>query len=119
MPLEVAARTGPLGAKISAAESARNNGEMATALKQYTDLASAPDADARTEEFIQRRMAQLTVEEHLQQGKWVNLLPETDHDPDWVFSFGKVRRLADGALEIGVRTQRPHAVFQGAGGQRF
>ncbi|HKW28229.1 MAG TPA: hypothetical protein VJT54_02765 [Verrucomicrobiae bacterium] len=100
MPLEVAARTGPLGAKISAAESAGNNGEVATALKQYTDLASAPTADSRTEEFIQRRLAQLTVEQHLRQGKWVNLLPETNHDPDWVFSFGKVRRLSDGALEV-------------------
>jgi hypothetical protein len=100
MPLEVAARTGPLGAKISAAESARDSGEVATALKQYASLASAPAADSRTEEFIQRRLAQLTVEAHLQQGKWVDLLPETDHDPGWVFSFGKVRRLSDGALEV-------------------
>ncbi len=115
MPLEVAARTGPLGAKISAAESARAAGEAATALKQYADLAAAPAADARTngfhlesvpltdartKEFIQRRMAQLTVEKRLQEGQWVDLLPVDDHDPDWVFSFGKPRRLADGALEV-------------------
>jgi hypothetical protein len=100
MPLEVAARTGPLGAKISAAESARAAGEAAPALKQYADLASAPAADARTKEFIQRRLAQLTVEQRLQEGQWVDLLPTDDHDPDWVFSFGKTRRLADGALEV-------------------
>jgi len=100
MPCEVAARTGPLGTKISAAEYARNQGEAAVALKQYGDLASAPAADARTKEFIQRRLAQLAVEERLQQGKWVDLLPASNHDPDWVFSFGRVSRLADGALEV-------------------
>ena len=115
MPLEVAARTGPLGAKISAAESARASGGVTNALKQYADLAAAPAAgartnefhlesapttDARTKEFIQRRLAQLTVEQRLQAGQWVDLLPAGDHDPDWVFSFGDARRLADGALEV-------------------
>ncbi|HLX95370.1 MAG TPA: hypothetical protein VKU37_06490, partial [Verrucomicrobiae bacterium] len=100
MPFEVAARTGPLGAKISAAESARATDGLDAALKRYADLASAPDADARTREFIQRRLAQLTAARRLQDGQWVDLLPADDHDPDWVFSFGKVRRLADGALEV-------------------
>jgi hypothetical protein len=100
MPLEVAARTGPLGAKISAAESARNVSDLAFALKQYGDLASRPTADARTKEFIQRRLAQLTVEERLHEGKWVDLLPANDHDRDWVFSFGQAHRLSDGALEV-------------------
>lgn len=100
MPLEVAARTGPLGAKIAAAESASAAGEVATALKQYADLESAPAADARTKEFIRRRLAQLAVEQRMHEGKWVDLLPADDHDPDWMFSFGTVRRLADGALEV-------------------
>lgn len=100
MPLEVAARTGPLGTKISAAEYARATSEVGTALKRYTDLASVPTADARTKDFIQRRLAQLAVEQRLQEGKWVDLLPAADHDHDWVFSFGKTRRLADGALEV-------------------
>jgi len=100
MPLEVAARTGPLGPKITAAESARAVGEVNIALKRYSDLASAPAADARTKEFIQRRLAQLAVEQRLHDGKWVDLLPVNDHDPDWVFSFGEARRLADGALEV-------------------
>ena len=115
MPLEVAGRTGPLGAKISAAESARANGEVTNALNQYAGLAaapvteartnefhleSAPVADARTQEFIQRRLAQLRVQQRLQAGQWVDLLPVGDHDPDWVFSFGDARRLADGALEV-------------------
>ena len=115
MPLEVAARTGPLGVKISAAESARAGGEVTNALKQYADLASgtatdartngfhlesAPTPDARTKEFIQRRLTQLAVEKRLQEGQWVDLLPVDDHDPDWVFSFGTAHRLADGALEV-------------------
>jgi hypothetical protein len=105
MPLEVAARTGPLGAKIAAAESARASGNAAIALKQYAELAStsvadASATDARTKEFIQRRVAQLTVEKRLQEGQWVDLLPANEHDPDWVFSFGQPRRLADGALEV-------------------
>ena len=89
MPLEVAARTGPLGAKIAAAESARAAGQIAPALKQYSDMASAPAADARSKEFIQRRQARLSVEERLHEGKWVDLLPADDHDPDWVYSFGR------------------------------
>lgn len=110
MALEVAARTGPLGAKISAAEAARTAGLVATAWKQYSDMASAPAADARTKEFVQRRLAQLAVAQQLSAGKWVDLLPADDHDPDWVFSFGKAQRLADGALEVQSGTQG-HMLF--------
>ncbi|HUA39347.1 MAG TPA: hypothetical protein VMA35_13225 [Candidatus Sulfopaludibacter sp.] len=110
MPLEVAARTGPLGAKISAAESARNAGDVTAALKQYTSLTSAPAADFRTEEFIQHRVAQLTVADNLQQGKWVEWLPENDHDLDWAFSFGKVRRVGPRALEVEYGSQG-HMLF--------
>ncbi|HXR04208.1 MAG TPA: hypothetical protein VN836_05825 [Verrucomicrobiae bacterium] len=99
MPLEVAARTGSLGAKISAAESARNTGDFTFALKQYGALAAASGADARTREFVQLRLAQLAVAQRLRDGKWADWLPANDHDPNWVFSFGQARRLADGALE--------------------
>lgn len=100
MPLEVAARTGPLGTKISAAESARDNGDISGAEKKYAALQNAPEADERTREFIRIRLAQLTREQRLRNGQWVGLLPESDNDPDWVFSFGKAHRLPDGALDV-------------------
>jgi hypothetical protein len=58
-PLEVAARTGSLAGKISAAETAYQNGNFADALKQYSALNSAAVSDARTKEFIRRRLASL------------------------------------------------------------
>jgi hypothetical protein len=98
MPLEVAARTGSLGKEISGAELAFNYGNIASALKKYTALDVAK-ADARTREFIQLRLAALQFSQHLQMGEWVDFLPQ-DNDPNWVFSFGKTRRLPDGALEV-------------------
>ncbi|MGA3283782.1 MAG: hypothetical protein ABSD57_04905 [Verrucomicrobiota bacterium] len=100
MPLEVAARTGPLGEKISAAESARDSGDISAALKKYSGLENATDADARTHEFVRDRLALLAVEERLKKGGWVDLLPSGADDPNWVFSFGQARRLPDGALEV-------------------
>jgi hypothetical protein len=99
VPLEVAARTGALGKQVSSAESAREAGDVAAALKQYGELATAP-SDARTAEFIQRRLVQLAVEKRLREGEWVDLIPPGDHDPDWVYSFGEAHRLADGSLEV-------------------
>jgi len=99
MPLEVAARTGSLGAQVSAAEAARASGDVSAALKQYSDLGSAA-ADARSGEFIRRRVATLGIEQRLRKGEWVELMPSGDQDPDWTYSFGKAHRLADGALEV-------------------
>jgi hypothetical protein len=100
MPLEVAARTGALGGKISSAESARARGDVAGALRAYSDLKDSSDADADTRQFIQRRISQLATEQRLGKGEWVNLLPSSDNDPDWVRSFGHAKVLPDGALEI-------------------
>jgi hypothetical protein len=100
MPLEVAARTGPLGRQISDAETARDADDIDGALKKYSDLKDAAGADARTSEFIQRRLSQLTAEQRLQKGGWISLLPSRDNDLDWVYSFGKARVLPDGALEV-------------------
>lgn len=36
----------------------------------------------------------------MEHGDWVNLLPTSDDDPNWVFSFGKVQVLPDGAVEV-------------------
>ena len=100
MPLEVAARTGPLGEKITAAESSYQSGDAATALRQFTDLRAATNADARTLEFIQIRLTSLTMEQRLQKGEWVDFMPSQNDDPGWVCSRGKIQWLPDGALEV-------------------
>ncbi len=100
MPLEVAARTGPLGTKVSDAELTRQNGDFSRALKDYTALKDDPQADDRTRQFIQCRLSDLTTEKRLIDGDWVSLLPSHDDDPNWVFSFGKVHVLPDGAVEV-------------------
>ena len=100
MPQEVAARTGPLSKQVSHAELARERGDIDGAWQTYSELSNSPFADARATRFIQSRLTQLTAERLLQTGGWISLLPASDHDPDWVFDFGKARVLPDGALEV-------------------
>ena len=57
-PLEIAARSGPLGGKISAAETLCKNGDTVGARLQYTAM-SFNSADDRTKDFILRRLATL------------------------------------------------------------
>ena len=63
-PLEVAARGGPLGGKISEAETLYQNGDRAAAYKQYLALSSNAGADERTKEFIQSRLATLNPSQY-------------------------------------------------------
>jgi len=100
MPLEVAARTGPLGKKIAMAESSYRNGDLATALRLFTDLQVATNADERTREFVQIRLASFAMEQRLQKGEWVDFTPSQNDDPGWVCSRGKIQRLPDGTLEV-------------------
>lgn len=58
-PLEIAARTGPLGEKITAIETIAKSGHTTEALKQYKDLSLNSGSDARTTEFVYRRIASL------------------------------------------------------------
>jgi len=100
MPLEVAARTGPLGGKIAAAESSYQYGDVAIAQRRFTELLAATRADERTREFVQARLASLAMEQRLQKGEWVDFLPSQNDDPGWVCSRGKIQRLPDGSLEV-------------------
>jgi hypothetical protein len=100
MPLEVAARTGSLGEKISAAELARDNGDNSLALKDYTAIKDSETTDDRTRQFVDCRVLELTAETQLEKGDWISLLPSQDNDPDWVYSFGKAHVLPDGAVEV-------------------
>ncbi len=100
MPLEVAARAGSLSNQISAAESARNAGDVSYASKKYTQMKNSPGLDEHAAGFIQRRLSELSAENQLEEGKWVDLLPSQDNDPDWVYDFGRAHTLPDGALEV-------------------
>lgn len=100
MPLEVAAHTGPLGEAVEKAEALREQNKSAGALKLYNEMKIGPAIDDRTRKFIQHRVAALELERKLEQGEWVDVLPASDDDPNWVVVLGKARRLPDGALEV-------------------
>lgn len=100
MPLEVAARSGPLARDVTKAENLRENEEWEPALKAYRELAGDGRADARTREFVQHRVAILELEARLHRGEWVDFLPRKDNDPAWNLRTGSYRRLADGAVEL-------------------
>jgi GYF domain 2 len=76
-PLEIAARTGPLAKEISAAETSYQNANFTEALKQYTELNSAAVTDARTGEFIRRRLASLQTGQPSPQSQLI--LPQQYH----------------------------------------
>jgi tetratricopeptide (TPR) repeat protein len=99
MPLEVAARTGALGAEVFAAEEAAQGGEFADAIKLYQQMTPA-NPDPLTGQFISLRLKQLGIAQQLINGAWVDWLPDGTNDLNWVFKLGDARTLADGALEV-------------------
>jgi hypothetical protein len=105
MPLKVAALTGKSGEQVSRAESKYSEGDLAAPAKLYAELSSAPETDERTREYSRCRLAALKQEQQLAKGEWIDLLPADEKDPNWEFAGDKVRRLADGAVEVesGVR----------------
>jgi len=100
VPLKVAALTGKSADQVSRAESRYSQGDLATPMELYAALSAAPEADDRTREFSRGRLAALKQEERLAKGEWIDLLPADEKDPNWEFGRAKVRRLADGALEV-------------------
>lgn len=110
MPLEVAARTGPAGEAVTRAEDKRNENDITKALAIYRELERGTNSDTRTREFIGHRIAELELEQRLQNGEWIDLLPKDEHDLNWVFQRGKARVLADGALEV-ESGQNGHLLF--------
>jgi hypothetical protein len=100
MPLEVAARTGPLGTRITKAEASYSSANVAGALRGYQDLKDSPDADERTRKFMAHRVTALELEKRLQAGEWIELMPKDENDPAWMIASGKARRLPDGTLEV-------------------
>lgn len=102
MPLEVAARTGAQSKEVTQAESRYSKGDVKGALEIYSSMAK-PSDDARTVDFIERRIATLTLESRLEAGEWVDFLPSEHEDVNFVYARGDFKTLADGALEVSSR----------------
>ncbi len=97
--LEVAARTGSQAREITEAEHARDDDRIDEALKLYQKLASSA-RDERTKQFIQHRVASLAIEQRLQKGDWIDFLPSSTNDLNWISARGRWNVLPDGAVEI-------------------
>ncbi len=110
MSLEVAARTGPFGKQITEAEQHRDSGDLTNAIKILTALKNVPTVEPRTLKFIQDRLPTLELERRLEAGEWVDFLPADASFRSWCIERGKVRRLADGALEV-ESGQDGHALY--------
>jgi len=104
LPLEVAARTGSIAGRIAAAETFRKHGNIQESLSLYTKLTALPNIDERASAFIRHRMAALEIEARLLEGGWVDVLPVSQDDPNWVSLRGTHERPADGALEVKSRS---------------
>jgi hypothetical protein len=90
MPLEVAARTGPLGAKVNEAEKRFAAGVINQAIQQYQEIARDADSDAKTTLFTKYRLAALELEKRLAAGEWVDLFPQSTNHPAWEIALGVV-----------------------------
>jgi hypothetical protein len=62
MPLEVAARTGSLGSEVTDAEFLVTTGDVSGAIRKYKAMQNDSSADARTHEYIGRRLAELLAQ---------------------------------------------------------
>ena len=100
MPLEVAALTGKASNQIAQANEAYAVNHLSAAEKIYSEVVSSVDTDERTREFVKCRLAAVKQEKLLAEGEWVELIPASDKDPNWVFWNGKVRKNADAAVEV-------------------
>ena len=112
MPLEVAARTGPLAREIARAEARYRGGAnyVDEALRLYTELKNSDKADERTKRFVEHRLAALEIEDRLLRDAWVNLMPLDEKDPNWIVSDGKVRWLKDG-IEVETTGNWGHLLY--------
>ncbi len=100
MPLEVAARTGPLGSEIAKAEAARKYGDAARALQLYQTLSHNTNIDQSTAAFVRDRLKTLDIEQRLQSGEWVSMLPDDPAFTGWNIVRGDFHLMPDGSLEV-------------------
>lgn len=110
LPLEVAARTSPIGQQVGDAELQRNQGRHQLALAAYEKLSATAGIDDRTKRFIEHRLASLALEQKLAAGEWVDFLPAKQGDLNWIALRGAHRVLPDGSLEV-TTTATGHMLF--------
>jgi hypothetical protein len=100
LPLEVAARTGSRKDEINQAEEqAANPDGLSEALGLYQKI-FAENPDARTKEFVRHRLASLQAELKLQSGDWIDFLPKSTDDLNWIMARGKWSVLPGGQVEV-------------------
>jgi hypothetical protein len=100
LPLKVATLTGKAAEQAHVAESRYGQQDVADATKIFKEISSSPEADERTKQFSQCRLAALQQEAALAKGEWIELLPSDEKDMNWELGADKVRRLPDGGIEV-------------------
>jgi hypothetical protein len=63
-------------------------------------LSQSTNADQRTIELAQHRLAIMGEEVRLEKGEWINYLPTSTNDPNWTIVTGRIARVGEGAVEI-------------------
>jgi hypothetical protein len=99
MPLQITALTGENGARFKEAEAAYSSRDVSLALNLYSDLKKLPGLDSSSQKLVDHRIAALNMEKRLEGGSWVDFLPESETDPNWIVVSGKPKRVRDG-LEV-------------------
>lgn len=88
LPGEIAARTGPAGKEITAAESAYAKADTRAAAARYHDLKGRSELDEHATRFIQSRLATLELETSFADAEgadqWTDIMPKNIEDPAWV-----------------------------------
>jgi hypothetical protein len=116
MPAEVAARTGPSGDAVTAAEMSFQQ-DNPSALQAYQDLLRQAEAgdrdtvDARSREFMRHRVAGLELEQRLAAGEWVRLQPDRTNAPGWVVLGGTIRVPDTNTLEVTSAERGGHLLY--------
>jgi len=100
LPMEIAAKTSPVSAKVLLADAERESGRTDMALRFYREQRSATNLDQRSARFIEHRIAVLEFEEQLRAEKTVSFIPKSTNDLNWVFFRGEALSLANDELEI-------------------
>jgi hypothetical protein len=98
--LEVAARTGSLGSRVTEAEARADRDDPSGALQIYEQIKGSPEADERTRRFLDYRRRILALEKSVQARQWTSLLPESTNDPAWYSVAGRTMQAGPDGLEL-------------------
>jgi len=100
LPEQVAALTSTAGGDVRQAESAYQEGDLEKAADLFQRLSGRLSKDAQALGFIRHRLAVIGVEQRLQAGEWVSVLPGATNDLNWQLHCGEFLSAAPDELEI-------------------